>query len=74
MSQFEFVAFVRQMSVMSRKTNTDYSQIRLLRSTYVINDAEVIHLSEYMCAPYIIRKNFQAVVSLYIIYLILLHT
>ena len=68
-------AFVRQMSVLlSHKKDADYLplQIRLLKLTYFINNAAVIHVRN-VCFPFIITKNFGAVQSS-AIYLITLHT
>ena len=40
-------AFVRQMSVLlSHNKNADYLQIKLLKSTYLIDNAALIHMSE----------------------------
>ena len=64
-------AFVRQMSVLlSHKKNADYLQIRLLQSTYLINNAAVIHMSERVLSTDYYKEFSNTSVK----YLITLHT
>ena len=50
-------AFVRQMSVLlSHKENADYLQIRLLKSTYFIDNAAVIHMSERLLSVHYYKE------------------
>ena len=64
-------AFVRQMSVLfSHKKNADYLQIRLLKSTYLINNAAVIHMFERVLSVHYCKEFSSTSVK----YFITLHT